>query len=71
MTYKLTQKASADIRHLYSEGIRLFGPAQADRYCDRIEQALQLLASSPHLARERKELSPPARIHPVGSHVIV
>jgi toxin ParE1/3/4 len=32
---------------------------------------LTLLADSPNLARERTELSPPARIHPAGSHVVV
>lgn len=71
MTYRLTRKASANIRQLYSEGVRLFGTAQADRCFDRIEQTLPLLADSPNLVRERTELSPPARIHPAGSHVVV
>ncbi len=30
-----------------------------------------VIAASPQIARERNELSPPARIHPCGSHVIV
>jgi toxin ParE1/3/4 len=29
------------------------------------------LADNPEMAPERPELSPPARVHPCGSHVII
>jgi toxin ParE1/3/4 len=71
MTYRLTGKAAADIRRIYVEGIRLFGAAQAARYHARLERVFGLLADNPELARERTELSPPVRIHPCGSHIVV
>lgn len=71
MTYRLTPKAAADIRHIYVEGARLFGPAQAERYHAELQQTFEILAENPALARERAELSPPVRIHPCGSHIII
>lgn len=71
MSYRLSRKAAADLRTIYGEGIRLFGMDQADRYMARLEQAFDLLGDSPYIARERTELSPPARVHPVASHVIL
>jgi toxin ParE1/3/4 len=71
MGYRLSRRAAGDLRRLYAEGIERFGLAQADRYLDRIERALDLLAANPQMARERAELSPPARVHPVGSHVVL
>jgi plasmid stabilization system protein ParE len=32
MTYRLTRRAAADIRHIYLESARRFGAAQAERY---------------------------------------
>ncbi|MFO1105975.1 MAG: type II toxin-antitoxin system RelE/ParE family toxin [Amaricoccus sp.] len=71
MRYRLSRAAASDLRALYAEGIERFGPPHADRYLDRLENSLDLLALNPGMARERAELSPPARIHPVGSHIIV
>lgn len=71
MGYRLSRKAAADLRAIYAEGIRLFGLQQADRHMDRLEQAFELVGGNPHMARERFELSPPARVHPVKSHVVL
>ena len=71
MTYRLTGKAAADIRHIYAEGIRQFGPAQAARYHARLERVFTLPSDNPELARARPELSPPVRIHPCGSHLVI
>jgi toxin ParE1/3/4 len=71
MGYRLTRRAAADIRHIYAEGLRLFGSAQAERYHARLARVFDLLADNPELARERTELSPPVRIHPCGSHLVV
>lgn len=49
----------------------LFGLAQAERYHARLQRAFDLLAANPTMARERSELSPPVRIHPCGSHIIL
>ena len=71
MTSRLTRKAAADIRHIYLEGARLFGEAQAARYHARLRHAFDLLAENPGLARERLGALAPVRVHPCGSHVVV
>ena len=71
MGYRLTRTAAADIRHIYGEGARLFGEARAARYHARLRHTFDLLAENPGLARERPELSPPVRVHPCGSHVVI
>lgn len=49
----------------------MFGLAQAERYHARLQRTFELLADNPEMARERPELSPPARIHPCGSHIVI
>jgi len=71
MTYRLTGKAVEDIIAVYWEGVRLFGTAQAEKYHAGMEQVFRLLSDHPELARERKEITPPVRIHPYGAHLIV
>jgi len=71
MTYSLSQKADEDIIAVYIEGIRKFGAKQTEKYYDELEQTFQLLSSSPRLARERLEITPPVRIHPFRSHIII
>lgn len=71
MSYRLTRRAAADVIAIHCHGAARFGTAQADAYHDRLERAFALLAIHPYLARERTELVPPVRVHPVGAHVIV
>lgn len=71
MAYRLTRKAAADLRHIYAEGIVLFGEAQAARYHEQLRHTFDMLADNPAMARERIELSPPVRVHPCGSHIII
>jgi len=40
-------------------------------YYRKIEGMLELLSENPHMARERLEITPPVRIHPFRSHLIV
>lgn len=71
MIYRLTEKAADDIQCIYAGGIRLFGAGQAAQYHARLRRCFDMLARHPQLARERTELTPPIRVHPCGSHVIV
>lgn len=71
MTFRLSAQAEADLIGIYVEGLRAFGMAQAERYQDRLEQALSLIGETPELARLRPEITPPVRIHPVEAHLIV
>lgn len=71
MRHRLSRKAEADLVHIYVEGARLFGTAQAEKYYAELERTFELLADNPMIARERTEVSPPVRMHPHGSHVVV
>jgi toxin ParE1/3/4 len=71
MGYRLTRDAAGDLRRIYIEGLRLFGVEQAAWYHSQLGQAFDLIATHPLMARERREITPPVRVHPCGSHVIV
>jgi toxin ParE1/3/4 len=71
MGYRLSKEATQDIRHIFREGQRLFGRDQAHKYHLYLESVFGAIAANPRLARERREISPPVRIHPCGSHIIV
>lgn len=71
MGYYLSTKAEMDIRQLFLEGAELFGVQQAEQYHDQLAEIFQLLSDNPLAAPERQELSPPVRIHPYQSHIVV
>lgn len=71
MAYRLSRKAVDDIIAIHGEGLRLFGDEQAEKYHTGMEKVFQLLADNPELARERREIVPPVRVHPYGAHLIV
>jgi len=71
VTYTLSHKAEDDLIGIYIEGVSLFGEDQADEYYSKIEAMVELLSENPRIARERLEISPPVRIHPFRSHLIV
>ena len=71
MAYKLSVRAVDDIIHVYQEGVRLFGVNQAEKYHAGMEKVFQFLSEMLEAARERPEISPPVRIHPYQSHIIV
>ena len=71
MAYRLTLAATEDLIHIYGEGVRFFGATQAEKYQDALEYRVELLEANPRMGRERLELTPPMRINPCGSHIIV
>jgi len=71
VTYTLSRKAEDDLIEIYIEGASQFGVDQADHYHKKIEYMIGLLSETPRIARERLEISPPVRIHPFHSHLIV
>ena len=71
MAYKLSVKAEEDIINIYREGVLLFGTEQAEKYHLEMECVFEFLANTPQAARERTEITPPVRIHPYNSHMIV
>lgn len=71
MPYRLTHRAAEDIEELYSFGAEQFGVDQADSYHALLERTFEFLAQNPFAARKRLELSPPVRIHPLQSHLVI
>ena len=69
--YRLTPRARDDLTHLWQQGAERWGPERADRYLDGLIDTFALIAEFPQIARLRHEISPPVRLHPHGSHVIV
>lgn len=71
MAYALSRKAEDDLIEIYIDGVARFGEAQADEYHREVGRMLELLSENPRMARERAEITPPVRIHPFQSHLIV
>ena len=71
MGFRLTRAAEDDLVAIGEAGIRLFGHRQARRYHDELFARFALLAANPRMARERQEISPPVRIHPFKTHLVV
>jgi toxin ParE1/3/4 len=71
MSYQLTTESTLDLENILVQGIQDYGIDAAIAYYERLFQVLDLLAQFPEISRERIELSPPVRIHPVGSHLII
>ena len=71
MSLRLTDKAEEDLINILLYGIQTFGLRQAQAYRDKIGQSLDLIGDNPDIAPLRQELSPPARVHPVGVHIII
>lgn len=71
MTFRLTGQAETDIIQIYRYTAGTFGLAQADAYHARLERTFQIIDDQPRLARERREISPPVRVHLCGAHIII
>lgn len=71
MAYRLSRKAEDDLTQLLVGGEREFGAAQAELYFRGLERTFLLLSDHPRAARERAEITPPVRIHPYRSHVVI
>jgi toxin ParE1/3/4 len=71
MSYHLTNEAAKDLEAILLDGMGRFGINVAIDYHQKLFQVFELLAQFPEMSRERVELSPPVRIHPVGSHIVI
>ena len=71
MAFHLTKEAEEDIIRIFLEGAELFGISQAEKYHAGLHQTFGIIADHPEIARQRNELSPPMRVHPFQSHIII
>ncbi len=71
MTFRTTPRADEDIAEAYVTGALRFGVTQVERCQAGLFDAFRMLAATPQMARERREFTPPVRLHPYRAHVIV
>lgn len=71
MSFRLTQKAEEDLINIAEKGLELFGERQARFYHNALYDLFGVLSENPKMARERSELSPPVRVHPFKTHVVI
>lgn len=71
MGYRLSRKAEEEIIAIFLHTAEQFGLEQAKHYHDLLEKTFRFLADNPLAARERDELEPPIRIHPIASHIVL
>lgn len=69
--YRLTPRALADLDDIWRFSAETWSIEQADRYLDDLVRVFGMIAAMPALARERRDFSPPVRIHVYQSHLIV
>ena len=69
--YKLSRKAEEDIIAVFMYGVSQFGIQQAERHHEWLERTFQFVAANPEAARERVEITPAVRIHPIESHIVI
>ena len=67
----MTPEAADDLRDLLQYSLQTWGRRQRDTYQALILRALRDLARFPGLGRNRDELGPGLRSHPVGQHVVI
>lgn len=68
---RLRPAATDDLEAIWRYTAAQWTADQADRYIRQLTAGFDLLAEQPEIARERPELNPPVRIHPVASHLVV
>jgi len=71
VSYILTRAAEDDLIQIFVSGAASFGIDQARRYHNKLFTAFAFLAENPHAAQERTEITPPVRVYPVGSHILI
>lgn len=71
MAYILSNKAEEDIIAIFVAGAEQFGLAQAQRYHQQLTTTFEFLSDNPQATPVREELTPPVRLHPVGSHLVI
>lgn len=69
--YRLTPAAQGDLEAIWRFTANRWSVRQAEAYLSGLRDVLEDLIANPRMARERFELTPPVRVHPYGSHIII
>lgn len=70
MRLSYSPAARHDLKSIYKQSGRQFGPTQADRYRDGLLQALRYIADHPLASPEHVGYQRPIRYHLYQSHLI-
>jgi len=70
-SYKLTAKAQQDLEQIWLYGAKTWSASQADQYIDDLALVFEMLVAMPAMARERKEFTPPVRIHVHRKNLVI
>lgn len=68
---RLTPAARRDLDAIWDFTAERWSAAQADSYLRGLAGLFQTLAEFPEIARERREITPPVRLHPYRAHLII
>ena len=71
MRYRLTPRASEDLEDIWRYSARTWSVDQAERHLETLFRTFDALVAMPKMARERREVSPPVRVHPSAGHVVI
>lgn len=71
MPYRLTREAEADIIEIAERGLDCWGLRQAQIYHNGLFELFDLIASTPAMARQRIELTPPVRVQRYKAHLVI
>lgn len=66
-----SKAAENDLLEIYRYSFLNYGKDQAEHYVKTLKEKCQLLSSKPMMCRERKEFTPPVRIHHHNKHLII
>ena len=69
--YRLSPAAQNDLGGIWDYTALMWSPDQADAYLRGLAETLDVLRDHPEIARERREIDPPVRLHPYRSHLII
>lgn len=70
-TIRLRPAAEADLSGIWDYTVQTWSEAQAATYLTGLGQTFERLAEFPEMARARTEFTPPVRIFPYQSHLII
>lgn len=69
--FRISKSAQVDLIKIAQYGDENYGLERSNQYRDGLKNQFEVLSESPKLYRERWELSPPIRVCPYESHVII
>ncbi len=71
MPYRLTLEAEADIIEIAERGLNRWGLRKAQIYHNGLFELFDLIASTPAMARQTTELTPPVRVQRYKAHLVI